>query len=95
MRLDKDFHPKWGSKDVYFNVYLQMLNLFNTQNILGVYSATGNPDDDGYLAAPEWQREIENQVSPESYRDLYALRINVPWNYSSPRLIRLGVRFNF
>ena len=95
MRLDKDFHPKWGNKDVYFNVYLQMLNLFNTKNILGVYSATGNPDDDGYLAAPEWQREIENQVSPASYRDLYALRINVPWNYSSPRLIRLGVRFNF
>jgi outer membrane receptor protein involved in Fe transport len=95
MRLDKDFHPKWGDKKAYFNVYLQVLNLFNTKNIMGVYSATGNADDDGYLAAPEWQQQIENQLDPQSYRDLYALRVNVPFNYSSPRLIRIGVRFNF
>ncbi|RLD56534.1 MAG: hypothetical protein DRJ05_11160, partial [Bacteroidetes bacterium] len=95
MRIDKDIHPKWGDKNASFNIYLQVLNLFNTKNILGVYSATGNPGDDGYLAAPEWQKEIENQVNPASYRDLYALRIDSPFNYSSPRLIRLGVRFNF
>ncbi len=97
MRMDKEFHPKWGKGDkrVYFDVYLQILNLANTQNILGVYPATGNPDDDGYLAAAEWQREINSQVDPQSYRDLYAHRIDVPWHYSSPRQIRIGVQFNF
>jgi hypothetical protein len=95
MRLDKEFHPNWGDKNLYFDVYLQMLNLFNTQNILGVYAATGNPDDDGYLAAAEWQREINSQIDPQSFRDLYAYRIDVPWNYSSPRQIRIGVQFNF
>ncbi len=95
MRLDKEFHPSWGNKKTYFDIYLQILNLFNTKNVLGVYPATGNPDDDGYLAAAEWQREINSQVDPQSYRDLYALRIDVPWHYSSPRQIRLGIQFNF
>ena len=97
MRLDKEFHPSWGSgnRKTYFDIYLQILNLFNTKNVLGVYPATGNPDDDGYLAAAEWQREINSQVDPQSYRDLYALRIDVPWHYSSPRQIRLGIQFNF
>jgi hypothetical protein len=95
MRLDKEFHPRWGKKNVYFDIYLQILNLFNTQNVLGVYPATGNPDDDGYLAAAEWQREINSQVDPQSYRDLYAHRIDVPWHYSTPRQIRIGLQFNF
>lgn len=96
-RLDKDF--KLGGKDGkranYLNVYLQVLNLLDTENIMGVYAATGNPDDDGYLAAAEYQTQINQQLDPEAYRMLYALRINSPGNYSSPRQIRLGVMFNF
>ncbi|MBN2172709.1 MAG: carboxypeptidase-like regulatory domain-containing protein [Bacteroidales bacterium] len=97
MRLDKDIYlkPTAGGHNPYFNVYLQVLNLFNTKNILAVYPATGNPDDDGYLAAAEWQREINEKVDPQSYRDLYALRIDSPGNYSRPRQIRIGVLFNF
>jgi len=72
-----------------------MLNALNTKNILGVFPATGNPDDDGYLAAAEWQRQINSQVDPQSYRELYAIRTNYPWNYSSPRQIRIGIQFNF
>ena len=97
MRMDKEIYTKWGSGDkkAYFDIYLQVLNLFNTQNVLGVYSATGNPDDDGYLAAAEWQSEINEQINSASYRDLYAVRVNSPFNYSRPRQIRIGVLFNF
>lgn len=99
MRLDKEIYPNWGKEGkesrAYIDVYLQVLNLFDTKNVLFVYPATGNPDDDGYLAAAEWQREINQQVSPAAYRDLYAIRIDSPFNYSSPRQIRLGVLLNF
>ena len=97
LRLDRDikFKSTAGGRNPYLNVYLQMLNVLNTKNVLGVFPATGNPDDDGYLAAAEWQRDINSQVDPQSYRDLYTLRTNYPWNYSSPRLIRLGLSFNF
>jgi len=64
-------------------------------NILNVYPATGSPDDDGYLTAPEWQENINTQLDPQAYRDLYSLREVTPFNYSYPRQIRLGIIFNF
>ena len=55
----------------------------------------GNPDDDGYLSAPEWQSDIAQQLNEQSYRLLYESYVNNPFNYSSPRTIRLGVIVNF
>ena len=102
LRVDKDFNftlggKKEGSKgrDAFVNVYLQVLNLLNSKNITGVYAATGNPDDDGYLSAPEWQREINSQVDPQAFIQMYQLIVNSGYNYSMPRHIRLGLSFNF
>jgi outer membrane receptor protein involved in Fe transport len=101
LRVDKDFDFKIGGKsedgkrNAYMNVYLQVLNLLNTKNVLNVYPATGNPNDDGYLAAPEWQRQIISQTNPQSFRELYSLFVDFPGNYSSPRQIRIGLIFNF
>ena len=101
LRVDKDFMVKLGTdkegniRNAYFNVYFQILNLLNTRNIINVYPFTGNPDDDGYLSAPEWQRQINSQIDPQSFRDLYSVRVNSPYNYSQPRFIRFGLMFNF
>ena len=78
-----------------FNVYLQVQNLLNTQNVRSVYRATGNPDDDGYLSSASAQTDIESQNDPQSFRDMYSMKINSPFNYSLPRLTRLGVEINF
>ncbi len=95
-RLDRDINiSKKPDSRTYLNVYIQVLNLLNTRNTTNVYPATGSPDDDGYLTAPEWQSNIETSIDPQAYRDLYALRMNSPFNYSIPRQIRLGVMFNF
>jgi len=77
------------------NVYLQVLNLLNSKNITSVYAATGNADDDGYLSAPEWQREIQSQIDPQAYIQMYELIVKSGYNYSMPRHIRLGMSFNF
>ena len=100
LRLDRDIDLKLGKKDgerrpAYLNVYLQVLNVLDAKNIIGVYSSTGNPDDDGYLSAPEWQREIANQTNADSYAELYRLYVDNFYNYSSPRQIRIGMIFNF
>ena len=101
LRLDKDINLKLGGgkdgekRPAYLNVYLQVLNLFNAKNVIGVYSSTGNPDDDGYLSAPEWQREIANQTNADSYSELYRLYVNNFYNYSAPRQVRIGLIFNF
>jgi hypothetical protein len=100
-RLDRDItlssgkDSKGNKKDYYLNVYLQVLNILNSQNIMSVYAATGNPDDDGYLAAAEYQSQINAQLDTQSYIDMYSIRVNSPYNYSSPRMIRIGLGLNF
>jgi outer membrane receptor protein involved in Fe transport len=98
LRLDKDiyFKTKEGKDSrAYMNVYFSVNNVLNSKNITGVYPYTGNPDDDGYLSAPEWQSDIAQQLNEQSYRLLYESYVNNPFNYSSPRTIRLGLIFNF
>ena len=100
-RIDKEIYLKFGKggekdkKFAYLNVYLQILNVLNSKNVMGVYRGTGNPDDDGYLAAAEFQNAIESQNDPQAFRDMYEIRVNSPYNYSLPRRIRLGVVLNF
>ncbi len=97
LRIDRDFYLKSKNKKSahYLNIYLLVLNVLNTQNVMGVYRYTGNPDDDGYLQAAEFQSQINSSLDPTAYRDLYSVRINNPYNYSLPRRIRVGVQFNF
>ncbi len=100
-QIDKDIMLKFGKGDAknkkfaYLNIYLQVLNVLNTQNTVGVYATTGNPDDDGYLANPKNQALINAYADSQSFRDLYSTQVNNPYNYSLPRRIRLGVSFNF
>ena len=68
-------------------------NLFNSKIINGVYAFSGLPNDDGYLSSPEGQQKISQEVSQQSFIDLYNISVNNPFNYAAPRLMRLGVRF--
>lgn len=101
-KIDKDFELKFGKnadgearRSVFANVYFQVLNVLDAKNILSVYRATGNPDDDGYVNSPAAQPIINSQVSPAAYVDLYQIAANNPGSYSLPRRIRLGVQLNF
>ena len=102
VRLDKSFALNYGKKNgederksAELQVYCLVQNLFNQQNIIGVYRATGNPSDDGYLSAATSQSQISNQVDPISFADLYTVRANNPNNFARPRVIRIGAILNF
>ncbi len=104
MQLDKNFIIVHENKDAKskdkkkvsnFNIYIRATNLFNQFNVLGIYRATGNPDDDGYLAAALSQTSIQNQTDEQSFRDYYSMKVNNPFNVSVPRTIRLGVKYDF
>jgi hypothetical protein len=100
MQLDRNFTLTFGKegekqRSANLNVYLWITNLLNTQNINGVYRFTGTPDDDGYLASAQYQALINAQNSPDSFRNYYSMNVNNPYNFSAPRQIRLGVRFDF
>jgi hypothetical protein len=102
LRIDKNLEVNFGKKKEgkeqktgNLTIYLQVLNLLNTKNVLAVYKATGNPDDDGYLDSPQAQTIIASQNDPASFRDLYSVKNNNPSNYSRPRVIRLGLLLDF
>jgi hypothetical protein len=100
LQVDKTIDLEFGKenekkKRAYLNVYVRVTNLLNQFNVLGVYRATGVVDDDGYLAAAEWQSTIQNKLDEQAYRDLYSMNMNNPYNISQPRTIRLGVKFDF
>ena len=99
LQLDKTIDLEFGKEDkkkmTFLNVYIRVTNLFNQFNVLDVYRATGNPDDDGFLAAAASQTSIQNQLDEQSFRDYYNMKIDNPFNISSPRTIRLGIKFDF
>lgn len=98
LQIDKNIILKFGeekSKSANLNIYLLVRNLFNTVNIINISRFTGNPNDDGYLNAAEFQNAISIQNSEESFRYYYAMKANSPYNYGIPRQIRLGVKLDF
>ena len=81
LRIDKAFvfggKPKADGGTTHqfrLNIYFLVLNLFNTQNWLSVYRYTGLPDDDGYLSSDVGKQDIQVQISPESFNDLYTVK---------------------
>ncbi len=95
-KVNKEFEIKWNDKkSSHINVYLQVQNLFDAKNIISVYRATGNPDDDGYLSASASQNEINTRNNPESFIDLYRVKVDNPSHYSLPRMMNLGLTISF
>jgi len=97
LRVDKDFFfgRKAGKKGLSLNVYLRVLNILNTGNIVGVYPYTQDPDNDGFLISAEGQTLLLSVESAQTYETLYNLRLLDDTNYGLPRRIRLGIITNF
>ncbi len=100
MQFDRTFNLEFAKKNdkkkmAFLNVYVRVTNLFNQFNVLNVYRATGNWDDDGFLAAASSQTSIQNQIDEQAFRDYYLMKIQNPFNISAPRTIRLGVKLDF
>jgi len=114
MRIDKNFTLTLGKSNgeqkgrmTNLNVYLQVLNLFNTINIIGMHNYTGSANDDGYLSSNIGineinQKTIQGAQYAQSFVDLYNAKMvtggnaNVTTNnYGLPRQIRIGLQWDF
>lgn len=76
-------------------VFLWVQNLLNTKNVRSVYGYTGLANDDGWLSSPQGIQDAETQVNTQSYLDLYNVKVNNPYRYTTPRMTRLGVKLFF
>jgi hypothetical protein len=107
LRLDKDFALTPGKKHkdalqgvkpkrpLYLKAILQVNNLLQTREILGVYGYTGKPDDNGYLSSPFGQQYVPQQINPQSYATQYQIYYNDPTHLNFARTISFALDFNF
>ena len=102
INLSKSFTLKRGisktgnkRKPLSANCFLWVNNVFNLGRIQTVYSYTGEALDDGFINSPRGQQAVSEQLSAQSYTDLYRMLVNNPGNFMSPRFARVGIKFNF
>ncbi|HXB41222.1 MAG TPA: TonB-dependent receptor [Bacteroidia bacterium] len=104
LRVDKNFTLSFGKEEskrtTNLNVYFQILNLFNTKNVINVHNYTGSPTDDGYLASNFGINEINQKYTQgaayaSAFQDQYNAKLNDGRYYSLPRQFRIGLQFDF
>ncbi len=105
MKIDKDFKIKLRKEkegdlrksQLYVNAFVLIQNLLNTKDILpgGLNGFTGRPDDDGYLASPQGQTNVQLQTNPASYIDYYNMALMNPNVINLPRRINVGLQLSF
>jgi hypothetical protein len=107
LRVDKNFTLGKGSSDngdkkkqYNLNIYCQVLNLLNTKNVIAVHAYTGSPTDDGYLSSAFGINEIAQKYAQSptyatGLTTLYNAKLNDGRYYGMPRMIRLGLQFDF
>ncbi|MCO6480407.1 MAG: TonB-dependent receptor [Phaeodactylibacter sp.] len=96
LRVDKNFNL---SNQLGLNVYVRVSNLLDRRNVINVYSATGSPEDDGFLRTADGQDQINSVLNSqrplESFLASYQWRILNPNFFSLPRRIYVGAIFDF
>ena len=96
LSVDKAYNLKVGKRMTVLSFFARITNVFNIKNIRRVYGVTGDPDDNGYLTDPETQTIIAGQLNEQSYRDYYTMYLDMAnYNYSTPRMVYLGVSYQF
>jgi hypothetical protein len=78
------------------NIFIQVINLLNTQNIEDVFSNTGSATTDGYLTIPGLGGNKLVQQYGQTFANTYqAIDEEYAGLYGAPRQIRLGVRLEY
>ncbi|MDH3890060.1 MAG: TonB-dependent receptor [candidate division Zixibacteria bacterium] len=71
--------------------YVWVKNLFDRENVIGVYEGTGEPGTTGYLGTPAGQ----TAAASGDYQERYELKQFNATNWSNPRMVFVGMRASF
>jgi Carboxypeptidase regulatory-like domain/TonB-dependent Receptor Plug Domain len=108
MRIDKTF----TIADVLnLNIYFNIINLFDAENVYNVFMRTGSADDDGYLGDPnqggqqvatfgEDYARVYRALNLDYHQDWYSATTGAAYTtqpsiYGPPRQIRFGIRLEY
>jgi hypothetical protein len=78
------------------NIFIQVINILNTQNIEDVFTNTGSATDDGYLSSSSLGGVQRVQQYGQQFSNVYqAVDEQYAELYGTPRQIRLGVLLEY
>lgn len=89
-RLDLKIDKGFDILNTRLTAYIWVRNLLNTRNVRDVWISTGLPNDTGYRSTPAGEQAWESWTEQE--RRLFLMREWDPYNYGTPRQIRLGLQ---
>lgn len=106
LRVDKSFNI---ADALDLNVYLYVINLFDSKIIENVFLRTGSPDDDGVISDPDLRAQFINTYGEDypavysainldyyqQYRNGQGFLETSPILYGPPRQVRLGIRLEY
>jgi hypothetical protein len=73
--------------------------LLDRRNVVGVYSVSGSPTDDGFLAGNEGVNVVRqlgvDGRDVNAFRDAYSWMVLNPNNFTQPRRMYIGAMFEF
>ncbi len=96
INISKNFIVNKTTNPTMVQAFLSIQNVFNTQNIVSVFPFTGQANDDGFLNSSQGQLAVQNQISAQSYTDMYKMLLNSQNSaYGTPRIVRFGMRLFF
>ncbi len=100
MRVDKSFNlAAADKKPLNVNVYFRVSNLLDRRNIVRVYSNSGSPTDDGYLASLEGQSVLrgvgQQGRSSAAFLSSYSWAMLNPDFFTLPRRMYVGALLEF
>jgi outer membrane receptor protein involved in Fe transport len=102
LQVDKNFMVKFSEesqRSLAINVYLRVQNLFDIRNVVGVYSASDDPENEGYLTNQFGEARINQIINDgfvlDSFLAHYQWRTAQPGFFTLPRQIFLGTIINF
>jgi len=92
LKIDKTFSI---FDELSANIYVKVLNLFDTRNVEEVYVRTGTAEDDGYIYDPN-DGELRTKQFGSDFTNLYeSVIIDYNGFYGNARQILLGVRLEY
>jgi len=93
-----DFKASRGFRVQGFDVraFAWVINAFDTENAINVFSGTGSANTSGFLSTPNGQdaaqKLVDKGIDPQR---AYALALQAPGLFHNPRMIRFGLRLGF
>ena len=79
-----------------FEGFVWVLNVFDTENPVGVYTSSGSPTTTGWLNTNDGQAYLDNAAAKgKDGLGRYRLAESDPNIFANPRLVRFGVRTSF